>query len=371
MTEAESAARVLLVCLALSGPVPSFAQGRSAGARVDFAQADLMLDVLRSASRGPLSAKEIDAVLEARGTALIVAQQNISRAVSIDQYRLLLQALHRTDPPAIPPVDDGERARRGVDGLRNDVWPGLRWGVANVDTLRRRVEQLKSLDLARTADTTARSLLPEAVSIDANLHVVAGGRAGASVVQNNELYVDVLALSFAAERSSTNYSPDPAFITHEMHHIGLADIIDRAWASVRGDAATARAFGVVRFLALEGSATYLINAHRNMSELGDMSPSSGLLQALESILASALDAGTDAEAFEKAMTPMVAGGFHFVGAVMFGTIERGGGLPAVMEVLRDPRRLLVAYNAAVARIGAGATRAIDPELARRVLALGQ
>jgi len=358
-----------LVCgLLLSANVVS---AQVAASRADYSQADLMLGVLRAASRGPLSVTDIDAVLTARGTRLLVAQQNISRAVSMDQYRVLLQNLHRADPPDIAPVDTGERARRGVDGLRHDVWTGLRWGIANVETLAQRVNQLKSLDLADTARTTAISFLPEAVPIDARLHVVIGGRAGASVVEGNVLYVDVLALSFAAERSGTRYAPDPAFFAHEMHHIGLAGIVDRAWAPLTPSSAEQRAFKVVRFLALEGSATYLINAHRNVAELGDLTPSVQLIRTTEQILKGALDGSLEGEAFEKALTPMVAGGFHFAGGLMFGAIDRGGGLPAVMDVLRDPRRLLVAYNEAVSKLGSGSTPTVDPDLAKRLAAAGR
>ena len=347
------------------------ASAQVAASRADYSQADLMIRVLRAASRGPLSVTDIDTVLTARGTRLLVAQQNISRAVSIDQYRVLLQNLHRANPPDIAPVDAGERARRGVDGLRNDVWPGLRWGIANIETLEQRVSQLKSLDLADTARRTAISFLPEAVPIDAQLHVVMGGRAGASVVDRNAIYVDVLALSFAAERGGSKYAPDSAFFAHEMHHIGLAAIVDRAWAPLTPSAADQRAFRVVRFLALEGSATYLINVNRNLAGLGDLTSGVQLIRATEQVLKGALDGSLEGDAFERALTPMITDGFHFAGAVMFGAIDRSGGLPAVMDVLRDPRRLLVAYNEAMAKLGSGSTPTVDPDLAKGLAAAGR
>jgi len=340
-------------------------------ARVDFAQADLMVGVLRSVARGPLSEADIDAVLAARGTQLVIAQQNISRMVSPEQYRVLLRNLHRSGPPDIMPVDDSERARRGVDGLRNDVWAGLRWGVANIETLTRRLTELKALNLASAARTTAASFLPDPVDIDAQLHVVIGGRAGASVVEGTGLYVDVLALSLASERTGIPYSPDPAFFAHEMHHLGLAGIIDRAWASLTPEATERRAFRVVRFLALEGSATYFINAHRSVAELGNPDEGAQFIRTTEQILKGAFDGSLEGEAFERALTPMVAAGFHVAGAVMFSAIDRAEGLATAMDVLRDPRRLLIADNEAASSLGSSVTPTIEAGLARRLITAGQ
>jgi len=97
----------------------------------------------------------------------------------------------------------------------------------------------------------------------------------------------------------------------------------------------------------------------------------GSCGATEQVLKGAFDGSLEGEAFERALTPMVAGGFHFAGAVMFGVIDRSGGLPAVMDVLRDPRRLLVAYNEAMSKLGSGSTPTVDPDLAKRLAAAGR
>ena len=49
---------------------------------------------------------------------------------------------------------------------------------------------------------------------------------------------------------------------------------------------------MLRFLALEGSATYLINAHRNMDEARRKRSECQLIQGSEAILTSVRDANT-------------------------------------------------------------------------------
>src|SRR5262245_59625198 len=126
----------LLLLRHAAGPVPT-------PAPEDLEQAGLMLALLRSATSGPAPPSLVDSVMHARGTDLIVRQQNISRRVSPEQYRALLAALPGGEAPALVPVDASERSRRGLEGLRKDVWPALRWGTSHTDLLEARIDQLR------------------------------------------------------------------------------------------------------------------------------------------------------------------------------------------------------------------------------------
>src|SRR4030095_6660082 len=108
----------------------------------------------------------------------IISQENITRSVTRDQYRALLLALNQDVLPVILPVDASEKARRGVEGMRKDVWPALRWGKSNTNLLAERIEEIKSLDLSRNSKALAVRFLPESVELSPHLYLVMGGRAG-------------------------------------------------------------------------------------------------------------------------------------------------------------------------------------------------
>jgi len=99
---------VISVVLAAMG---SLAHAQS---KADYAEADLMLDILRVAAHGPVPQGKIDEVMASPGMRMIVSQQNISREVSAEQYRTLLNGLHESELPKIKAMDESERARRGV-----------------------------------------------------------------------------------------------------------------------------------------------------------------------------------------------------------------------------------------------------------------
>jgi hypothetical protein len=52
--------------------------------QVDLTQAEMMLSLLRSSVDGNIGPPMIESVLDAHGTALIIRQQNISRAITRD-----------------------------------------------------------------------------------------------------------------------------------------------------------------------------------------------------------------------------------------------------------------------------------------------
>src|SRR5262245_11975815 len=83
-------------------------EGTAQAPKPDFAQADLMLRLIDRAGSGALSTGLIDSVLAARGTELVIAQQNISRQVNRDQYRTLMERLAGSaEFPAIGPAGPG------------------------------------------------------------------------------------------------------------------------------------------------------------------------------------------------------------------------------------------------------------------------
>ena len=362
---------LIAVCLFGLLMVPSISYGKQATAALDVSHARMMVQMLRAVATRPLTPAEIDQVMAAEGTRMIVAQQNISRSVSLAQYRILLQNLHLQVVPEIAPVDQSERASRGVDGLRNDVWAGLRWGVANVDLLAARIAELEEKDVAAEARTLAQSFLPRPVDIRMRIRVVAGGRAGASVVEDDALILDVLAISHNAVRAGSNFAVDTSLFAHEMHHAGLAQIVDDAQQNLRRTESDRRVLFVLRFLALEGSATYLISAQRNIAAFGDPAGGAGLIAATEQILSGALDGTLVGDGFERALTPMTSQGFHIAGAVMFGAIDRAGGLSAVLKVLEDIRTLPAAYAAAAASLGDTRLHSFNAQLASRLRSVGE
>jgi hypothetical protein len=48
--------------------------------------------------------------------------------------------------------------------------------------------------------------------------------------------------------------------------------------------------------------------------------------------------------YAEASSPFFEMGYHATGAVLLAPIEKKRGLPGVMNVMADPRRLLTAYN---------------------------
>jgi hypothetical protein len=355
----------------------SAAQARSA----DFEQTDRMLALLRLASSGPVPAREVVSVLDAHGTELILEQQNISRRVRRDQYRSLLESLSREEPPPLEPVDGSERSRRGLEGLRNDVWPSLRWGMAHRDLLGARVDALRHSDVRARAVALARKYLPDAEAPEVRISIVMGGRAGAAALSGGEIYFDVLAFSYKAASGAANAYPSPQeqieFFAHEIHHVGLSRALEKWRRALRPDPSEASAMDFLTSLVMEGSATYLINAHRDLAAMrkdplyadflvrGDR-----LLASCQDILRAILTGSLDAGGYDRVTAPLSGNGWHSAGAMMLAAIDADGGLDAVTAVLRDPRVLLATYDRAVRRRASGAWT-FDPELAARVAKLGE
>jgi len=353
----------------------------SSNRQVDVTQAETMLDFLRSSVCGQVDPHMIDAVLNAHGTGLIISQQNISRTVTREQYRALLSALSCEQWPDIAPVDASERARRGVEGLRKDVWTALRWGRPNTTLLAERVEEVKRLDVLRKAVSLATHFLPETVQLSPHLYVVMGGRAGAAALEGDEIYFDVLTTSYRAAGGALRY-PTPSqiveYFAHETHHIGLSQIINRTRHHLRLKTSDQRAFDFLVALVMEGSASYLINGHRSLEAMRrdpqfteNLKKGDELLKRAEQVLKSVLEKNLDGEAYEQATAPFLGSGWHCAGAIMLAAIDQASGLKGVMEVSRDPRKLLVAYRRASAKLRLRATQnSFDKTLAKRISSMG-
>jgi putative zinc-dependent peptidase DUF5700 len=211
--------------------------------------------------------------------------------------------------------------------------------------------------------------------------VVSGGRAGAAALGGGEIYIDVLAMSFHADRGALAHYPTPAeqveFVAHELHHQGLGRILDERRSKLRLDARGAKAFDLLSSLDMEGSASYLINGHRDLAAMAkdpqfrdDLARSGDLIALARETLRRVLDEGLAGDAYDAAVAPMLGSGWHAAGSAMLSAIDRGDGMDAVMRVLADPRGLFAAYDAAASRAGGASPSKADAELSARVARLG-
>jgi hypothetical protein len=349
-----------------------------------MSQAEVMLEFLERASQGPIEDEAVDAVMAAPGTTLIIGQMNIMRRVTEDQYATILRSLRADEAPVVEPADDSERASRGVVGLTENVWPILRWGVANTGILAERLAELEGLDVYDTARKRALGNLPRPVEFSPEVFVVMGGRAGAAALSGDRIYVDLLMLSFLDGMGRRPYDAETnllEFFAHEMHHLGFSQIKAERRAALDLDNREELAFGLLSSVVSEGSATYLINGHRDFQRvLAGSGSISRLADQGDELLAScgrvlsALQAGeiTDREQYDAATDFLLGSGAHAAGALMLSRIDRGSGLDTIMAVVDDPRRLLIEYNRAVGRIESReGFHSFEPELAASVAALGK
>lgn len=369
---------VLAVRFAAAAPAP----GPDAEPRaIDTSQAELMVAFLERAGQGDIDADAVEKVLASPGTALVIGQMNLMRRVSAQQYRTVLLGLGHETPPTIEPADGGERARSGVAGLTDNVWPTLRWGMQHSDLLRKRIAEIKALDVYGTARHLAVSALPGAVDVAPDVFVVMGGRAGAAALAGPRIYVDVLLLSYLDAIGRRPWSAEAdvlGFVAHEMHHIGYRTLLDRYRESLQLTSTEEPAYRLLTGLLSEGSATYLVSDRRDLARLRSDTSLDGLLERGDELLAecgsllTSLLAKAETSPSEDAVRSFLLGSrAHAAGSLMLSRIDRLDGLDAVMAVLRDPRTLLQSYNRAVSTFPDlnGAYR-FDPILAESVAQLG-
>ena len=319
----------------------------------DFTQAEAMLALLRSCHENRASASDIERVVALSGTELVIAQQNISRRVTQQQFRDVLQAACSGKLTDVKPAEPGTRAEKGVKGLVEDVAPSLIWGRDHTSLLESRLAALRGNQAIGNAIPLARRYLPEQIPLNPRLYIVMGGRAGAADI-DDQLYFDVLISEWrAAQGKASPLSPQDVveFFAHETHHVGYGQILDRKHDSLTLNPGEEQAWRFLTAILMEGSATLLINGHESLADLEgqpdvrpylDKVPT--LLPAMQSLLQKSLQTAVSDEAYDEAVSPFLDMGYHATGATLLAAIEKKRGVPGVMDVMADPRKLLVAYN---------------------------
>jgi hypothetical protein len=356
----------------------------------DFAQADAMLELLRACHSNHASQNDFDRVTSLAGTELVVAQQNISRRVMMQQYRDLLAAACAGRVAHVDPAEPGARAEKGVQGLTKDVAPSIIWGRDHIPLLESRVAEIRRNQSIGNAISLAREYLPiqnqalqnqamrDQVALNPKLYVVMGGRAGAAAI-DNQLYYDVLIMEWRVSRGeATPRTPQQVveFFAHETHHLGYGQILDRKKASLNLSPAEAQVWNFLVATLMEGSATLLINGHGKLEDLQhqpDVQPSLAkapeLLPKMQKLLRATLTGPMTDEAYAEASSPFLDMGYHASGAVLLAAIEKKRGLAGVMEVMADPRQLLAAYNGCAEE--SSVAFKFDPVLADRITRVGE
>jgi hypothetical protein len=348
----------------------------------DFSQAEAMLELLRSCHDNKVSIAAIERVLSLPGTGLVIQQQNISRRVTDQQYRRVLEAACAGKIADVKPAEPGARAEKGVTGLIHDVGPSLVWGRDNIPVLEAQLADLRRNQSLDNAVPIARKYLPERgstkeVELAPKLYVVMGGRAGAAAIEDH-LYFDVLISAWHSSRGTSLPSSPAAvveFFAHEVHHLGYGQILDHKRESLTLSPPEAQVWRFLAATMMEGSATLLINGHEKLSNLQEdpdvrqyLLKVPDLLPAMQNILAGALRGPLPEENYDEATTAFSDMGYHATGAVLLAAIERKRGLDGVMNVMADPRRLLTVYNDCASE--STVKFKFDPKLAGQVARIG-
>jgi hypothetical protein len=336
----------------------------------DFTEAEAMLHFLQSCAAGKASTQELDRLIALPGTELVVEQQNISRRVTMEQYRSVLQAACARKIAVVKPAEAGTRAERGVEGLTQDVAPSLLWGRDNLPLLESRLDELRR-------NRSIGKYLPEQIPLVAKFYVVMGGRAGAAAIEDR-LYFDVLSSCWRASAGKSPY-PSPAevveFFAHEAHHLGYGQILDRKRTSFQFTPAEDQAWRLLTAILMEGSATFLINGHETLSDGQTMTEFPlylakvpELLAAMQNVLQRALAGPMSGEDYDQSTSAFLGMGYHAAGAKILSVIYDRRGLKGVMEVMADPAQLLTTYNDCAS---AAERFHFDPQLSRRVATMGK
>ncbi|MFC1726597.1 DUF5700 domain-containing putative Zn-dependent protease [candidate division KSB1 bacterium] len=351
--------------------------------KANFKQAELMLEFLQSIAEGKDLTEKAARLLKEEGTELIIEQFNLARKATMDQYRQILFGLIDGKLPDIKPVDAGERAKRGVIGLTQNAWPIMQWGIKNTNILREKLNLLKELDIYSEAKGMALKYLPEKVDLSPRLFFVMGGRVGAAALQDQRVYLDVLAMSFSTVRKNKPFLSNSKvieFFAHEMHHLGYSIIREKKRESLSLNKKESYIFDFLTGFVSEGSATYLLDGSKDLNSLKGRSGFKVVyanpgkyLGACERIVKSIRngDIKTD-EDFDKATSQFLGNMYHSAGSVMFDAINQVGGIETIMKVISDPRLLLIEYNKAAEELNrkVGEYYLFERKLVRDISAMG-
>jgi hypothetical protein len=326
----------------------------SRAGKTDSEQAKLMLAFLRNISESKLSSEMVDAILETQGMDLIIDQQNKMATINRAQYRNLLLSLLHEEVPHIEPADSTERAKLGAQRLIKNVWPALKWAIENIDLLEERLILLNDFDVDAQAKRIADSFLPEPLQSLPSIFFVVGGRAG-FYAGDDCIYMDLLNMSYSPGGAKPFAESEIIdFFAHEMHHIGYRNLSKNKLSQLRLKEMEVRAFEFISSLVAEGSATYLINGHRDINLINSHRRYAGYFdlendlreiceRILQSILAGHIENDDD---YSKATEQLLGMGYHAAGSMIMHVIYQAGGLEPIIRVLQDPRQFLIEYNMA-------------------------
>ena len=329
--------------------------------QIDISQAELMLTFLETITGRQPDTIFLDKIMQAKGTELLIQQMNLARRVSHEQYQTLLSGLYTDSLPLIQPIDSTQRAQRGIDGLVNNVWLLLQWGIQNTPLLWQKLNELKELDVYDEAQKIARGYLPQDVHITPSIYVVMGGRAGFAALPDNNLYCDLLVMTFSRIRKGLPHisrKEITEFFAHEMHHLGLSRILGAKKNTLNMNLQEKLIFRFLSSLVSEGSATYLINGHRDIKGIRN-NPSyseyfneiNNLLKTCDSILNSIFNDEIKTETeFDQATASLLGHSYHSAGSYMLSIIDQTSGVESIMSILDDPRKLLSIYNNSVMQL---------------------
>ncbi|HEV2697385.1 MAG TPA: DUF5700 domain-containing putative Zn-dependent protease [Terriglobales bacterium] len=357
-------------------PVLLIAPAAGTQTSVDATQAQVMVNVLERCHTGKVSPGIIDEVMSLAGTRLIIAQQNISRRITSDQYKAVLVSACKGETTHLEPSDSGARAAKGVEGLVTDVAPSLLWGRDHVAYLKQRLAAAKENKGFGEIVRLALQNLPEKVALSPKLYFVMGGRAGAAAFDDG-IYVDLLSDAWRSRKKNAPMTAQEMveFFAHETHHVGYGEILDRRKNQLHLVGGEEQAWSFLTALMMEGSATLLINAHGSWAQLekqdhiqADLARLPQLLPAAQNLLHRTLDAAMSDQEYQTAVSQFLGEGYHATGARLLSVIEQVRGKPGALVVMDDPRQLLTVYNDCAVK--ANQPFRFDPRIAEETETLG-
>jgi hypothetical protein len=336
-----------------------------------------MQKVLERCHAGEIVPAAIDELIRLPGTQLIIAQQNISRRITTDQYRDVLISACKGESADIKPADAGARALKGAEGLMRDVGPSLLWGRDHVATLKHHVASaIANVNTSHIVPLAVQNL-PEKVELSPKLYFVMGGRAGAAAFEN-AIYIDLLADAWRRRDTSSVMSPEEMteFFAHETHHIGYGEVLEKRKKELHLSAGEEQAWSFLTAIMMEGSATLLINAHGSWADLAkqdhikaDIARLPQLLPATQGIFQETLSGEMKAEKYQTAISEFLGEGYHSTGAWLLHVIEQAQGKSGVLKVMDDPRKLLSVYNKCATKTNEPFR--FEPAVAKAVEQMGQ
>jgi hypothetical protein len=319
----------------------------------------------------------LDDVVKARGTQLVIAQQNLSRKVTTAEYRATLEAACNHQVLDLVSPGQDARGRKGVEGLANDVLPSVAWGMTHRSTLEHRLTEYERAFDRQWISRKVASNVPGGESPPARFFFVMGGRAGAAVI-GDDLYLDVLISEYrAAAGKGTPLTGEEVnrFFAHEVHHLAYDRELQTWRRTLHLADHETKVFDLLAALLKEGSATYLVNGDSDLGRLkgqselaNDFADVDRLFPAFQRLLETALSHQPSSEALVVQETAFSGNKLHVLGAVILDFVKKSGGKQAIFACMRDPRSLLQIYNRSV--VGSPASFRFDPELVRRVATMG-